>query len=57
MKFAFGRGLQLVGLTLVGLGLVVGLARDDQRYEERMLFAGGGVFLVGWLLVRPFRAP
>lgn len=57
MKFAVGRGLQLVGLTLVGLGLVVGLVRNDLRYEERMLFAGSGVFLVGWLLVRPFRAP
>ncbi len=57
MRFAFGRGLQLVGLMLVGLGLAVGLSRNDLRYEERMFFAGGGVFLAGWLLVRPFRAP
>jgi hypothetical protein len=42
---------------LVGLGLAVGLSRNDLRYEERMFFAGGGVFLAGWLLVRPFRAP
>ena len=55
MRFAVGRALQLVGLTLVGLGLVVGLARGDLRYEERMFFAGGAVFLAGWLLVRPFR--
>ena len=57
MRFALGRGLQLVGLMLVGLGLAVGLSRNDLRYEERMFFAGGGVFLAGWLLVRPFRAP
>jgi hypothetical protein len=57
VRFALGRGLQLVGLMLVGLGLAVGLSRNDLRYEERMFFAGGGVFLAGWLLVRPFRAP
>ena len=57
MRFALGRGLQLVGLMLVGLGLAVGLFRNNLRYEERMFFAGGGVFLAGWLLVRPFRAP
>ena len=57
MRFAFGRGLQLIGLVLVGLGLAMGLSRNDLRYEERMFFAGGGVFLAGWLLVRPFKVP
>jgi hypothetical protein len=57
VRFAIGRGLQLVGLVLVGLGLTIGLLRNDLRYEERMFFAGGGVFLAGWLLVRPFRTP
>jgi hypothetical protein len=57
VRFAFGRGLQLVGLVLVGLGLAIGLLRSDLRYEERMFFAGGGVFFAGWLLVRPFKAP
>ena len=57
MRFAMGRGLQLVGLALVGLGLAIGLLRNDLRYEERMFFAGGGVFFAGWLLVRPFKAP
>jgi hypothetical protein len=50
-----GRGLQFVGLVLVGLGLAVGLLRNDLHYEERMFFAGGGVFFAGWLLVRPFK--
>ena len=57
MRFLIGRGLQLVGIVLVGVGLLVGLVRDDLKYEERMFFAGGGVFVVGWLLVRPHRAP
>ncbi len=57
MRFAIGRAFQLVGLTLVGMGLVVGLVKGDLRYEERMLFSGGAVFIVGWLFVRPFRAP
>ena len=57
MRFTIGRALQLVGITLVGLGLAVGLLRDDLRYEERMFFAGAAVFFAGWLLVRPFKAP
>lgn len=57
MKFALGRAFQLVGIVLVGVGLAVGLLRDDLRYEERMFLAGGGVFLAGWLLVRPYRSP
>jgi len=57
VRFALGRALQLVGIALVGVGLAIGLVRDDLKYEERMFFAGAGVFLAGWLLVRPFRAP
>jgi hypothetical protein len=57
VRFSLGRGLQLIGLVLVGLGLAIGLLQNDLRYEERMFFAGGGVFLAGWLLVRPFKTP
>jgi hypothetical protein len=57
VRFGIGRALQLVGIVLVGFGLAVGLLRDDLRYEERMFFAGAGVFFAGWLLVRPFKAP
>jgi hypothetical protein len=57
VRFSIGRALQLVGIVLVGVGLGVGLLKDDLRYEERMFFAGGIVFFAGWLLVRPFKAP
>jgi hypothetical protein len=57
VRFGIGRALQLVGIVLVGFGLAVGLLRDDLRYEERMFFAGAGVFFAGWLLVRPFKSP
>ncbi len=57
MRFSIGRALQLVGIVLVGAGLGVGLFRDDLRTEERMFFLGGGVFVAGWLLVRPYKAP
>jgi hypothetical protein len=56
MRFSIGRALQLVGIVLVGFGLAMGLFRDDLRYEERMFFAGGGVFFAGWLLVRPYKS-
>ncbi|MDL2718595.1 MAG: hypothetical protein PT977_12650 [Acidobacteriota bacterium] len=57
MRFAIGRSLQLVGIVLVGVGLAIGLLRDDLRYEERMFFAGSGVFFAGWLLVKSFKSP
>jgi hypothetical protein len=53
VRWALGRAFELVGLVLVGFGLLVGLVRGDLRYEERMLFAGVPVFVVGWLLARP----
>lgn len=56
MRYPLGRFLQILGLAVVGTGLVVGLLKDDLRYEARMLGAGGLVFLLGWLVVRPFRA-
>jgi hypothetical protein len=56
VRFSIGRALQLVGIVLVGVGLAIGLLRDDLRYEERMFFAGGGVFFTGWLLVRPYKS-
>ena len=55
MRYPVGRALQATGLAVVGVGLAVGLLRDDLRTEERMLFVGVILFFAGWLLVRPFR--
>ena len=52
MSFLIGRLMQLVGLIMLPLGLMIGLFRDDIALEVRLLFAGGAIFFVGWLLAR-----
>jgi hypothetical protein len=47
-----GSGLQLVGLTVVGLGLLHGFATGDTSREVAAMFIGAGLFLAGWLLTR-----
>ena len=42
----------LVGLIILPIGLSYGLARDDLRMEEKLLFVGAGFFFAGWLLAR-----
>jgi hypothetical protein len=48
----FGRFFQLIGMVILPIGLYIGLARNDVPAEVRMLFIGGGFFLVGWLMAR-----
>jgi len=48
----FGRFFQLVGMVILPIGLYIGTVRDDIRTEVRLLFIGGGFFLVGWLMSR-----
>lgn len=47
-----GSILQLTGLTVVGLGLLHGLATDQIGREIAALGLGGGLFLVGWLVAK-----
>jgi uncharacterized membrane protein YhfC len=47
-----GRLMQMIGLLLLPIGLSIGLFRNDVNLEVRLLFIGGGVFFVGWLLAR-----
>ena len=42
----------LIGLIILPIGLSIGLFRDDVQLEVRLLFVGGGFFLVGWLMAR-----
>jgi len=48
----FGRFFQLVGMVILPIGLYIGVVRDDVPTKVRMLFIGGGFFLVGWLMAR-----
>jgi uncharacterized membrane protein YhfC len=47
-----GRLMQMIGLLMLPIGLSLGLFRDNVNLEVRLLFIGGGVFFVGWLLAR-----
>jgi uncharacterized membrane protein len=48
----FGRFFMLAGLIILPIGLSYGLAKDDLRMEEKLLFLGAGLFFAGWLLAR-----
>jgi hypothetical protein len=48
----FGRLLQLAGMIILPVGLMLGLFRDDLKMEVRLLFIGGAMFVVGWLMSR-----
>jgi hypothetical protein len=52
MAVLFGRFFQMVGMVLLPIGLMIGLFRNDVQLEVRMLFIGGGFFVVGWLMAR-----
>ncbi len=52
MSPLFGRFLQLIGMILLPIGLLVGLVQNNIALEVRLLFIGGGFFLVGWLMAR-----
>ena len=52
MNALFGRLFMLVGLIVLPIGLSYGLARDDLRIEEKLLFLGAAFFIAGWLLAR-----
>ena len=52
MSSLAGRFFQLVGMIILPIGLLMGLARDDVTLEVRLLFIGGAFFLVGWLMAR-----
>jgi hypothetical protein len=49
---AFGRLFQFAGMVILPMGLMIGLFRDDVKMEVRLLFIGGALFVVGWLMSR-----
>ncbi len=52
MSVLFGRFFQLVGMILLPIGLLIGLAQDNVTLEVRLLFIGGAFFVTGWLMAR-----
>ena len=52
MNVLLGRFFQLVGMILLPIGLMIGLLQNNVRLEVRMLFIGGTLFVVGWLMAR-----
>jgi hypothetical protein len=52
MSALLGRFLQLIGMIILPIGLLTGLLKDNVNLEVRLLFIGGAIFLVGWLVAR-----
>jgi hypothetical protein len=46
----FARLLQIVGLVILPIGLSIGLFGGNVALEVKLLWIGGGVFFLGWLL-------
>ncbi len=52
MTALLGRFLQMMGMVLLPAGLMIGLFRNNIALEVRLLFIGGALFVIGWLLSR-----
>ena len=52
MSATIGRLLQIAGMILLPIGFSYGMFHDNVQLEVRLLFIGGGLFVVGWLLAR-----
>jgi hypothetical protein len=52
MSATLGRLLQMIGMILLPIGLSYGLLKDNIRVEVQLLFIGGFLFLLGWILAR-----
>ena len=50
MPAILGRLLQFIGMIILPIGLLMGLLKDNVTMEVRLLFIGGAVFLIGWLM-------
>ena len=52
MSATAGRLLQLIALILLPIGLSYGVFQDNVRMEVQLLFVGGFIYLLGWMLAR-----
>jgi hypothetical protein len=52
VSYRIGRALQVLGMAFLPVALYMGLIRDDVRREVTLLFAGGAIFFLGWILAQ-----
>jgi hypothetical protein len=52
MTAAIGRLLQIAALIILPIGFSYGMFHDNVQLEVRLLFIGGALFVIGWLLSR-----
>ena len=52
MTATVGRLLQIAGMIVLPIGFSFGMFHDNVQMEVRLLFIGGGLFVVGLLLSR-----
>ena len=52
MTATFGRLLQIAGMIVLPIGFSYGMFHDNIQMEVRLLFVGGALFVIGWLLSR-----
>ena len=53
MTATVARLLQIAGMIVLPIGFSFGMFHDNVQMEVRLLFVGGGLFVIGWLLNRP----
>jgi len=53
MTATIGRLLQIAGMIVLPIGFSYGMFHDNIQMEVRLLFVGGALFVVGWLMNRP----
>lgn len=47
-----GRALQYIALLILPFGLGAGLFGNNINLEVKLLWVGGAVFVIGWLLTK-----
>jgi hypothetical protein len=52
VKEQIGRLLQLLGMLILPVGLGIGMFGGNVNLEVQLLWIGGAVFLLGWLLAK-----
>ena len=56
MSAHVGRILQYIALLILPIGLGAGLFGNNINLEVKLLWIGGAVFVIGWLMTKTQRA-